>query len=499
MLSLAGGIGPGREKANLCRSGWTCRGRTGLAGFPGKGRSPGPPTNSSIPSPAVAIVPFSHREPVWGSVSSSGEAAAAPAAPAARPRSPEPEPASSARRSRPAEQADGKSQFLPHINKVGTGRTALGAEREGKGVGSLLHGPLPAQPRLLPRELPPPAGARRTALRGGGWARGLRPARGRHRRWQTASAGGPGSGGCPGRAPERQRGAVSARFARPRSAAAPRAARQLSPTRALARWHAESHGHAAARSPCHAHAAAPPSCPVTLTSRVTRAFIPTRTRCPPSHRILGGSTAALTHSLPPPAGTHAEHLSRCPSHTLRVTRPLTLALPRTRGRTSAGFPTRAHAARSRSPRTSSRRHSPPSIPHTRSRPRAAPRARHPRTHTRDPPRSRPRGAVPAPRPGGRVCALAGNPRTFPAASLAALRRHRRASCAAPVRSSLCLFPPDGRAGGRREGQQVPLPAVPPALGCLHLPPGIPSSGKPPLLSKLRCRAFCPRPPLSVPG
>ncbi|XP_068864590.1 spidroin-2-like [Aphelocoma coerulescens] len=92
--------------------------------------------------------------------SCSGEAAAAPAAPAFRPRSREPVPASSARRSRPAEQADGKSQFLPHINKVGTGRTALGAEREGKGVGSLLHGPLPAQPRLSPAPGAPSSGGR---------------------------------------------------------------------------------------------------------------------------------------------------------------------------------------------------------------------------------------------------------------------------------------------------------------------------------------------------
>lgn len=58
MLSPSGGIGRGREKADLCRSSWTCRGRTTLAAFPGKGRSPGPPTASSVPSPHRCHRPF---------------------------------------------------------------------------------------------------------------------------------------------------------------------------------------------------------------------------------------------------------------------------------------------------------------------------------------------------------------------------------------------------------------------------------------------------------
>lgn len=125
----------------------------------------------------------------------------------------------------------------------------------------------------------------RAALRGGGWAWGLGPAKGRDRRWLIDSAGGPGSGGRPGRVRAgRRRGTVSARLPQLRSASAPRAARQLSPTRALTRSHAESHGHTASRTPCHAHApcgthaAASRSCRVTHTFRATRTFIPTHTR-----------------------------------------------------------------------------------------------------------------------------------------------------------------------------------------------------------------------------
>lgn len=112
-----------------------------------------------------------------------------------------------------------------------------------------------------------------------------------------------------------------------------------------------------------------------------------------------------------------------------------------------------------------------------------------------------------------VCALAENPRNFPAAPLAALRCHRRASCAAPGRNSLCLFPPDGQAGGgggaggqegsagpaaRRRGQGALRSAeperrgttagAPPAAG--H--PGPP--GTPPCPLLLRCHSIPP--PLS---
>lgn len=378
-------------------------------------------------------------------------------------------PASPERRSRPAEQADGKSRFLPQINKVGTGRAALGAAREGKGVGSLLHGPLPAQPPLLPRELPPPAGAGRATVRGeargaGGGRRGSSV-----RRRDGAAGGKRAPRAVPGAGPARagRRHGSGAEFLPgvlgPAGAPAPRATRQLPPTRALAGTHAESHGHAAPRAPCHAHAPCGTHAASPRARRVTRTSIPTHARCL-SHggmTLPRGSTAALTHPPLPSPGTHAATRSHSPTRALPhsdTAHTLTLTRPRDRTRSVS------HAGTPGAPRASSRRRSPPQtstrgaarrprlLPgHTATRPRT-PAHRASAAHAR----GGPAGATPAPCPGGRPCALAGNPRTFPAAPLAALRRHRRASCAAPLREQLVFVPtrrPGGGGGGKgRPGQ-----------------------------------------------
>lgn len=462
----------------------------------------------------------------------SGEAAAAPPAPAARARSREPVPASSARRSRPAEQADGKSPFLPHINKVGTGRTALGAEREGRGVGSLLHGPLPAQPRLLPRELPPPAGAGRAAGRRMGLGARSGQGTGPPVANRLSGAVGAARAGC-------RQGASGAQFL-PGSLGP--AARPPPERLGSSRPRVHSHGRTLS------HTGTPPLVHrVTHTLRVAHALplldrAVSRTRSVP-HAHLFPRTLALSHghcilrgkhgSSRPFAASLSWDTRRAPltfpfSHPGCHTSTHTHSDPHTRshkrrvshaGTRAAPPPQRApaphahrlagtrrlrlpHSRTSRRPRLLSE--------HVTTRTRPPP---HPRTHTRGPSRSRPLGAVPAPRPGGRVCALAGNPRTFPAASLAALRRHRRASCAAPVRNSLCLFPPDGRAGGGRKGQQVPHRAArgsaprraprPGPRGAAAQPPpaaGHPQTGEPPsLLSRLRCHTLHARPPSSVPG
>lgn len=148
-----------------------------------------------------------------------------------------------------------KSQFLPHINKVGTGRAALGAAREGKGVGSLLHGPLPARPATTlapgapsPGGRRPPCTARRRLGPGAAAGEGKRPPR------ALPGAGAARAGCRHGSGAEFLPGAFGPAAFPPAPPPPLRAARQLSPTRALTRTHAESHGHAASRTPCHAYA-----------------------------------------------------------------------------------------------------------------------------------------------------------------------------------------------------------------------------------------------------
>lgn len=259
-------------------------------------------------------------------------------------------PASPARRSRPAEQADGKSQFLPHTNKVGTGRAAIGTAPEGKGVGSLLRGPLPAcscpgssLSRQAPaaRQCAETGGPGDSVRRGDGAAGNKRPPR------ELPGAGVDRAGRGHGKKP--------ARHPQPRGAPAPRATRQLSPTRALTRMYSESHGHGAARTPCHAHApcvtrtGSSPTCHVTHTLRVTRTLTPTHSRCLSLSRALppAGKHASSHTSAASLTRTHAEELAL--SHTFplsppgSVTEPHALTLTRKRDRTRAGFPTQAHA------------------------------------------------------------------------------------------------------------------------------------------------------------
>lgn len=211
-------------------------------------------------------------------------------------------PASPARRSRPAEQADGKSQFLPHItNKVGTSRAALGRAPERKGVGSLPRSPLPAQPRLLSQQLPPTAGNGRAAVRRDRWTRGLRLAKPRGRRQEVASAGARGSGLAR---------AGHWRGSRTRflpDALDPAALARLPPPLGSSRPHVPSHARMLS------HTSTPPFAHrVTHTLCVTRTLVPTHTPClshtgtasPGQHAC--SNTVAASHARDTRGGTRTQ-------------------------------------------------------------------------------------------------------------------------------------------------------------------------------------------------
>ncbi|XP_048808988.1 maestro heat-like repeat-containing protein family member 2B [Lagopus muta] len=98
--------GLGKERANSCRSGWTCRGSTALAALPGKG------SRASHRQPQ----PFHPQLPP--SLSRTSGAAGAPR------RDPAPEAAvpPNSCRSHSGQPADGKSPLFPHRSTSGTGR-----------------------------------------------------------------------------------------------------------------------------------------------------------------------------------------------------------------------------------------------------------------------------------------------------------------------------------------------------------------------------------------
>lgn len=418
--------------------------------------------------------------------------------------------ASPARRSRPAEPADGKSQFLPRINKVGTGRAALGAAREGKGVGSLLHGPLPGQ--LLPRELPPPAGAGRAAVRGGGGGPG-----GSVRRRDGAAGG--------KRAPRAVPGAGAARAGRRYGSGAEFLPGVPGPA---ARPPPAPLGSSRPRVHSHALTLSHTGTPVTHTLRVAHTASPRARRVTRTPRFPRTLAASVSRALPPPVGArrlsrtgHTPRSShpqpRVPSRTHGLCHALTLTLPR--HRTRPGFPTQAHARRlPRStapgpPRASSRRHSPPqtSTHGAARRPRLLPG--HIATHTRPHTHTHTHAASAAHARGGgraggrpRVCAC-GKPEDLACGPLGSSPPPPPGQLRGPGPQQLVFVPTRRPHGGwgAEEGSATPAPRRP-GLGAprgqrrgLHLPPGIPAPGDiprpaPPSLPRFMLPPPSPPPP-----
>lgn len=452
-------------------------------------------------------------------------------------------PASPARRSRPAEQADGKSQFLPHTNKVGKGSAAIGAAPEGKGVGSLLRGPLPAcccpgssLTRHAPaaRQCAEAGGLGGSVRRGDGAAGNKRPPR------ELPGAGVDRAGRGHGRKP--------ARRPQPRGAPASRATRQLSPTRALTRTYSESHGHGAARTPCHAHApcgtrtGSSPTCHVTHTLRVTRTLTPTHSRClslsralPPAGKHASSHTSAASHpdtrrgartqphvpSVTPglchrATRTHTDPHMR--SHTRRVshagTRTLPVSLPE-RSQLATHIVSQALAAadihtRSRTPAQAATRAC--RNPHMRVPPLAPPAT--PPRNAEPPPITTVAAGGPgrtAPAPCVRVCAC-GKPEELPCGPFGSAPPPPPGQLRGPGPEQLVFVPtrrPGGRGRGGRKGQPALRRAArgrehrgarsPRGAGQrrgLHLPPGIPAPrGHPRARSSFAVTLFlllCPR-------